>query len=232
MFKARIIHRYLLFEMLSPYVVSLGVFTFVLLMAKIMELTDLVVSRGVGLDVVGRLLMYTMPYFLVFTIPMATLLGVLIAFLRLSSDNEVVALKAAGVSLAKLLPPVAALALFSWMVTSVLALWALPWGNHRFENLIYQVASHQAELALKEGSFIDTFPNLVIYIDKLPGGGVLKDVFIVDQRDPQKAEHHRGQAGQVLPGPGGKVILRLYDGGIYAVDQGPPLGPDRRLRHL
>ncbi len=219
MFKARIIHRYLLFEMLSPYVVSLGVFTFVLLMAKIMELTDLVVSRGVGLDVVGRLLMYTMPYFLVFTIPMATLLGVLIAFLRLSSDNEVVALKAAGVSLAKLLPPVAALALFSWMVTSGLALWALPWGNHRFENLIYQVASHQAELALKEGSFIDTFPNLVIYIDKLPGGGVLKDVFIVDQRDPKRQNTIVAKRGKFFPARGGKVILRLYDGGIYAVDQ-------------
>ncbi|BEQ15762.1 LPS export ABC transporter permease LptF [Desulfoferula mesophila] len=218
MFKARIIHRYILFEMLSPYFVSLGVFTFVLLMAKIMELTDLVVSRGVGLDVVGRLLMYTMPYFLVFTIPMATLLGVLIGFLRLSSDNEVVALKAAGISLTKLLPPVAALALFSWLVTSMLALWALPWGNNRFENLIYQVASTQAELALKEGSFIDTFPNLVIYIDKLPGGGVLKDVFIVDQRDKKKQHTIVAKRGKFFPAKKGKLTLRLYEGGIYAVD--------------
>ncbi|MCB2193191.1 MAG: LPS export ABC transporter permease LptF [Deltaproteobacteria bacterium] len=218
MFKARIIHRYLLFEMLSPYFVSLGVFTFVLLMAKIMELTDLVVSRGVGLDVVGKLLMYTMPYFLVFTIPMATLLGVLIAFLRLSSDNEVVALKAAGVSLNKLLPPVATLALFSWLVTSILAMWALPWGNNRFENLVYQVASHRAELALKEGAFIDTFPNLVIYIDKLPGGGVLKNVFIVDQRDRKKQHTIVAKRGKFFPAKGGKLTLRLYEGGIYAVD--------------
>lgn len=222
MSKARIIHRYLFFEMLSPYFVSLGVFTFVLLMAKIMELTDLVVSRGVGLDVVGRLLMYTMPYFLVFTIPMATLLGVLIAFLRLSSDNEIVALKAAGVSLARLLPPVAALALFSWAACSALALWALPWGNNNFENLVYKVASSQAELALKEGAFIDTFPHLVIYIDKLPGGGVLKDVFIVDQRDPEKQHTIVAKRGKFFPAKGGKLILRLYEGGIHAVS------PDKR----
>jgi len=208
--------------MLSPYFVSLGVFTFVLLMAKIMELTDLVVSRGVGLDVVGRLLMYTMPYFLVFTIPMATLLGVLIAFLRLSSDNEIVALKAAGVSLARLLPPVAALALFSWAACSALALWALPWGNNNFENLVYKVASSQAELALKEGAFIDTFPHLVIYIDKLPGGGVLKDVFIVDQRDPEKQHTIVAKRGKFFPAKGGKLILRLYEGGIHAVS------PDKR----
>ncbi|MCF8034486.1 MAG: LPS export ABC transporter permease LptF [Desulfarculaceae bacterium] len=222
MFKARIIHRYLFFEMLSPYFVSLGVFTFVLLMAKIMELTDLVVSRGVGLSVVGRLLLYTMPYFLVFTIPMATLLGVLIAFLRLSSDNEIVAIKAAGISLSRLLPPVAALALFSWATTSALAFWALPWGNNSFENLVYKVASSQAELALKESSFIDTFPNLVIYINKLPGGGVLKDVFIVDQRDPEKQHTIVAKRGKFFPGQGGKLTLRLYEGGIHAVS------PDKR----
>ncbi|MCB2227517.1 MAG: LPS export ABC transporter permease LptF [Desulfarculaceae bacterium] len=220
--KARIIHRYLFFEMLGPYFVALGVFTFVLLMAKIMELTDLVVSRGVGLDVVGRLLLYTMPYFLVFTIPMGTLLGVLIAFLRLSSDNEIVAIKAAGISLSKLLPPVATLALFSWAVTSALAFWALPWGNNSFENLVYKVASSQAELALKEGSFIDTFPHLIIYIDKLPGDGVLKDVFIVDQRDPEKQHTIVAKRGKFFPAKGGKLTLRLYEGGIYAVS------PDRR----
>ena len=63
MLRARIIHRYLLSEMLGPFFISLGVFTFMLLIAKIVELTDLVVTRGVGLDVVGRLLLYTLPYF-------------------------------------------------------------------------------------------------------------------------------------------------------------------------
>ncbi len=219
MFSARIIHRYLFLEMLTPYFVSLGVFTFVLLMAKIMELTDLVVTRGVGLSVVGRLLLYTMPYFLVFTIPMATLLAVLIAFLRLSSDNEIVAIKAAGVSLVRLLPPVAALALFSWMASSALAYWALPWGNNNFENLIYKVAQTQADLALKEQAFIDTFPGLVIYINKLPGDGVLKDVFIADQRDQEKQNTIVAKRGKFFPGKSGKITLRLYDGSIHAVGQ-------------
>ena len=176
-------------------------------MAKIMELTDLVVSRGVGLDVVGRLLMYTMPYFLVFTIPMATLLGVLIAFLRLSSDNEIVALKAAGVSLARL-----SAARWPPWPCSPGPVTAAPWpcgpcpgATTTSKTWSTRWPPSQAELALKEGAFIDTFPHLVIYIDKLPGGGVLKDVFIVDQRDPEEAAHHRGQAGQVLPGQGGQA---------------------------
>ncbi|RJX35893.1 MAG: LPS export ABC transporter permease LptF [Desulfarculus sp.] len=219
MFKARIIHRYLLLEMLTPFFVSLGVFTFVLLMAKIMELTDLVVTRGVGLSVVGRLLLYTMPYFLVFTIPMGTLLAVLIAFLRLSTDNEITALKAAGVSLVRLLPSVAALALFSWFASSALAFWALPWGNSKFEDMVYKVAQSQADLALKEQTFLDTFPGLVIYIQKLPGGGVLKDVFIVDQRDPKKQHTIVARQGKFFPGKTGKLTLRLYEGSIHAVGE-------------
>lgn len=219
MFRAGIINRYLLREMITPFFVSLGVFTFILLIAKIMELTDLVVSRGVGLGVVGSLLLYALPYFFVFTIPMATLLGVLLAFLRLSSDNEVTALKAAGVGLHQLLPPVGALALFAWLVTSVLAIWALPWGNHSFENLVYQVAQDKADLALKERVFLDSFKNLVIYVNRLPGQGLLQDVFVVDEREANEPRTIVAKRGRLFPAKGGKLLIRLYDGTIHSVSK-------------
>ncbi len=219
MLKGRIIQRYLFMEMLTPFFVSLGVFTFILLVAKIMELTNLVVSRGVSLEVVGRLLLYALPYFFVFTIPMATLLGVLLAFLRLSADNEIVALKAAGVGLHRLLPPVAGLALFSWLLCSVLAIWALPWGNHNFENLVFKVAQAKADLVLRERVFMDTFPGLVIYINRLPGQGMLEDVFIVDQRDPSRAHTIVAKRGRIFAGRGGRIRLRLYDGSLHAVSR-------------
>ncbi len=217
MLGTRIIHRYLFREMLGPFFVSLGVFTFVLLLAKIMELTDLVVSRGVGLDVVGRLLSYTLPYLFVFTLPMATLLGVLLAFLRLSGDNEITALKAAGVGLMQLVPPVAAVALLAWAATSALAIWALPWGNHKFENLIFTVAQAKADLALKERVFLDNFPGLVIYINRLPGDGQMQDVFIVDERDPTRAYTVVAKRGRIYPSSGGKIVVRLYEGTIHGV---------------
>ncbi len=219
MLKGRIIQRYLFLEMLTPFFVSLGVFTFILLVAKIMELTNLVVTRGVGLNVVGRLLLYALPYFFVFTIPMATLLGVLLAFLRLSADNEIVALKAAGVGLHRLLPPVAGLALFSWLLCSILAIWALPWGNHNFENLVFKVAQAKADLVLRERVFMDTFPGLVIYINRLPGQGMLEDVFIVDQRDPNRAHTIVAKRGRIFAGRGGRIRLRLYDGSLHAVSR-------------
>ncbi|MCB2189649.1 MAG: LPS export ABC transporter permease LptF [Deltaproteobacteria bacterium] len=219
MLRTRIIYRYLFGEMLSPFFISLGVFTLVLLVAKIMELTDLVVTRGVGLTVVLRLLLYTLPYFFVFTIPMATLLGVLLAFLRLSQDNEITALKAAGVSLTALLPPVGALAVSAWLATSVLAIWGLPWGNHNFENLVYQVATQKADLALRERVFLDTFPGLVLYVGELPGQGAMRDVFIVDERDPRQVNTIVAKRGKLYPAKAGRITIRLYDGTIHAVGE-------------
>lgn len=219
MFRPRIIHRYLLREMVGPFFISLGVFTFMLLIAKIMELTDLVVTRGVGLDVVGRLLIYTLPYFFVFTIPMATLLGVLLSFLRLSGDMEVVALKAAGVSPYTFLPPVAVLAVGAWLATSALAFWGMPWGNHQFENLVFKVARANTDLALKERVFMDTFPGMVIYLSRLPGDGQMEDLFIVDEREQGRIHTIVAKRGKLFPCQNERLILRLYDGTIHSVGQ-------------
>lgn len=190
-----------------------------LLIAKIVELTDLVVTRGIGLDIVGRLLLYTLPYFFVFTIPMATLLGVLLGFLRLSGDMEVVSLKAAGVSPVSMLPPVAVVAVGAWLVTSGLAFWGLPWGNHNFENLVFQIARSQADLALKERVFMDTFPGMVIYISRLPGEGNMEDMFIVDERDPNRRHTIVAKRGKLFPVYNDRITLRLYDGTIHSVGQ-------------
>lgn len=217
--RVKIIHKYLFREMAGPFAVSLLVFTFMLLTAKIMELTDLVIERGMGLATVGKLLFYALPFFFVWTLPMATLLGVLLGFLRLSTDNEVTALRAAGVGLKQLLTPVALLALIAWLSCSALAIWAMPWGHNKFETLLFQVAHSQADLALKERAFLDSFPGLVIYVGRLPGEGRLMDVFIVDQRDEAKENTIIAKRGKFFPASAGKVTLRLYDGTIHAIGE-------------
>lgn len=219
MLRTTILGRYIFREMLVPFLVSLGVFTFVLLMARITELTDLVINRGVGLDVVGLLLLYNLPYLFVFTVPMATLLGVLLAFLRLSSDNEITVMKASGVSLWQMLPPVAALAIITWLVSWALAMWALPWGNYQFSNLLLSTARSKTELALRERVFMDSFPGLLIQVSRMPGNGVLENIFIVDERDPQKESTIIAKSGQLFPITDNKLTLRLFDGSIHNVNK-------------
>ncbi len=148
---------------------------------------------------------------------MATLLGVLLGFMRLSSDNEITALKAAGVSLGRLVWPVVLLAFLTWGATQAMSIWALPWGHNQFENLVFDVGQKRADLVLKERTFIDSFPGLVISINRLPGQGALQDVFIVDQRDPLRAHTVVAKRGRLFPIREGRITIRLYDGTVHAV---------------
>ncbi|MEJ2476717.1 MAG: LptF/LptG family permease, partial [Desulfobacterales bacterium] len=75
-------------------------------MKQILESTDMIVNHKVGIVPVFLLLAYTMPYFLQYIVPMSIMMGVLLTFLRMSSDNEIIALKAGGMSIYAMLPPV------------------------------------------------------------------------------------------------------------------------------
>lgn len=83
-------------EITSLFLLGLGIFTLVLLMGRMIKLTEMVISRGVALADMGRMIICLMPSFLVYTIPMAFLLAVLLTFGRLSADSEITVMKACG----------------------------------------------------------------------------------------------------------------------------------------
>ncbi|MBF0495510.1 MAG: LptF/LptG family permease [Deltaproteobacteria bacterium] len=134
------IHFYIIKEILTPLWVSLVVFTFVLLLSRVMSMAEMIFSRGIQLRQVGGLIASILPYFFVFTLPMSTLLAVLLAFLRLSHDNEITAMKTAGISLYQLMPPVLVIGVITYLITSFLAIFALPWGNKNFKDILYEIA--------------------------------------------------------------------------------------------
>ena len=86
----RILSLYIIREISSLFLLGIFIFTLVLLMGRLIKLTDLVVSYGVPLAAVSRMILYLIPSFLVYTIPMAFLLAVLLSFGRLSADNEII----------------------------------------------------------------------------------------------------------------------------------------------
>src|SRR4030066_434249 len=99
-------YLYILKEVFPIFLIGLMIFTFILLMDKILKLIELIVSRGVNLSQILMLLLFISPSFLIFTIPMSVLLAILLAFGRLSTDSEITALKASGISLYQLFLPV------------------------------------------------------------------------------------------------------------------------------
>jgi lipopolysaccharide export system permease protein len=135
----RILSLYIIREIASLFLLGIMVFTLILLMGRLIKLTDLVISRGVPLADVSRMILYLMPSFLVFTIPMAFLLAVLLAFGRLSADNEITVMKAGGISLMQLMPPVVLCGLCAALLTLAASTVGVPWGNNAFKDLSFAV---------------------------------------------------------------------------------------------
>ena len=99
------IHRYILKEIAVPTGLGMLILTFVLFMGRILKLAEMVINKGVPLGEIGKLFAFLLPNFLVITLPLAFLLGVLLGFGRLSADSEIVALKSSGISLYGMLQP-------------------------------------------------------------------------------------------------------------------------------
>src|SRR5688500_5116570 len=102
----RVIDRYIIRQALLPSFLGLLVFTFILLIEPILRIAEELVPKAVPTLTILRLITTLLPQALALAIPMGLLLGLLIAFGRLSADREFVALQACGISVARLLRPV------------------------------------------------------------------------------------------------------------------------------
>lgn len=222
-----IANRYLFREMLPPFAVTLLFFTFIFLMTKILRITEFIVNYRVGLTTVLWMLAYSVPYFLEFVIPMAIMMGVLLAFLRLSRDNEIVAFKAGGVSIYGLLPPVVLFCLMGCLLTGIMAVYGLPWGRLSFEELAFEVAASHLNIGLKERTFNDSFKDVMLYINKIDlKKKALIDVFIEDQRNKKMVSTIVAPKGELFSNPDKLTYrLRLYNGTINQVN------PEGRTAH-
>lgn len=208
---------YILKETLPIFFIGLLTFTVILLMDKILKLIELIVTRGVSFSKILMLLLFISPSFLVFTIPMAFLLGTLLSFGRLSGDSEITAFKASGVSLYQLFLPISILSIIAYLFTSFLVFYGLPWGNRGFIATIYLIAQSKADIEIKERVFNDVFDGLVVYVDKVPiQGKRIEGVLIYDERDKEKVNTIFAKEGFLNSDPKSQeVVLRLLSGDIH-----------------
>src|SRR5262249_17334906 len=129
----KIIHRYIFREVLTPFLLGLGVFTFILLIARLLKLIEMVVNRGLPPTQVLRLLAYLMRPFLDLPLPVALLPPILTAFGPLPADAEMIAMRSSGLSIYQLVPPVILFVLMTVVVTAGLSMYARPWANHNLK---------------------------------------------------------------------------------------------------
>jgi len=214
-----ILNRYIFKELWPPFGISLAFFSFVFIMAELPDITDYIVSYQIGLKTVLFLLAYAMPYFLQFVIPMSVMISVLLTFLRMSGDMEVVAIKAAGISIYRLLPAVVAFGLIGMFLTAGMAIYAMPAGRKATTQLLYEVVASHVDIGIKPRQFIDTFKDVVLYVNEIDSRTkLLKDIYIEDRRSKGATITVVAAQGQLAADPGQSIVnLRLFNGTIYQV---------------
>ena len=215
-----IINRYLLKEMMLPFVINLVFFTFVFLMTKILDITNLIVNYKMSLVSVLLLLFYSLPFFLSFVIPMSVMMAVLLTFIRLSNDKEIVALKAGGVSVYGLIPAVLVFCAMGMVLSCFITIYGIPWGTVSMKELTFQIASSHVDAGLKERTFNDSFKDVMLYINKIDlKNKILRDVFIEDKRSQDIISTVMAPKGRMFAEPDKLIFhLKLYQGTINQVN--------------
>lgn len=211
------IHKYILREISAPTILSLLIFTFVLLMGKIPRLTELVINKGVPTGEILQLFGYLLPTFFSVTTPLSFLLGILLAFGRFSADSEYIALKASGISLYNLVKPVLFLAIIFSLLTAWITIRVEPASKAAFRGKLFQIASSNASISVKPGIFNDEFEGIVLYTRGLDEDrGIMQDVFISDERESETPATITARQGRFISNPDQyNLTLRLSNGSIH-----------------
>ena len=208
--------RYLIREIAVPFVIALLVFTFMLQIPVLIREAEALVARGVGWAVIARVLLLLLPSALSLSIPIAVLFGILIGFGRLSADREFVALQACGVSVFRLLRPVAVVAAIGTAATAHQVIVALPAANQSFREIVFQVMAERVENNVRPHVFFNAFPHRVIYVRDLPAGGGWRDVFFADSSEGTITVYFAKEGHIALDRENRQVQLQLIDGTSHA----------------
>jgi LPS export ABC transporter permease LptG/LPS export ABC transporter permease LptF len=219
----RILDRYLLRELLTPFALALLVLTFALEIPPILQHGEALIAEGASWDVVVRVLATLLPQALGITIPMALLVGMLIALGRLSGDREIVAMEACGVSIGRLLRPLILFAVLATAATTYVMIVALPAANQAFREITFRLLMARGESKIKPRVFYDGFPNLVIYVREVTPGVGWSDVIVADSSQPADHKMYLAKRGRLLIDEAKRsVTLVLEDGTQHGVDLREP----------
>src|ERR1700686_2039553 len=131
----KLITRYILKEMIGPTFLGYPFYTFIILMQSLFTFAGMIIRRALPVSTVGKLLLLSLPHIVVLTVPMSLLFGILIAVGRLSSDSEIIAMRALGISTRTIYRPVFLFSFLVFLLNFYLMNVLLPKGNSRLQAL-------------------------------------------------------------------------------------------------
>jgi lipopolysaccharide export system permease protein len=216
------LYLYLLSELVSLFFLSLLIFTFILVVSRLGRIADLVINKGVDLSDILFLILYSFPAYLTFTFPMAFLLATIVVLGRLSSENEILALKASGIDLRYLLVPFASLGIAISLVGVLNTTVLVSHASEAFRDTLLDIAKKSISIEDKEGIFNDSIPGVVIFIEKVDRSNrSLSGILISDDRDEGVKQTISADRGVVnLDATTLDLSFTLHNGSLHRWEKG------------
>jgi len=211
--------RYMMRELATPTLLGLLLYTFVLLMNHFFLVAEKALAKNLGAELTLRLFMVGIPKLLVMSIPMAVLLGTLIALGRFSADHEWVALQSAGHGPGVLLRPVLLHGLIGSVVTLLIYAFVVPHSHYAIRNLRGEILfSSNLAADLRPRVFRELQDDAVLFVDEIrPGGQRRLEGVLLIQPDPKNRSASQlvlAKYGDIYPAPdrSGALLIDLYEG--------------------
>jgi lipopolysaccharide export system permease protein len=222
-------------EVAKSAIFGAALFTFVLFLQRVGKLFEILVRSSAPPATVAHLFVLAIPFTLSFTMPLGVLVGVLIALSRMSSDGEIIAMRAAGVPSRKVIPPVLMFATLAMLVTASASLWLTPYATWKTYKVLNQLVAAELTSEVQPQVFDEGFPNRILYISDVTPGSMnqWRNVFIADTtpvEEQKKTDHDQGDGPTVTVAPHAiavpdvphnQIQLFLQDGVVYDVGKDP-----------
>lgn len=208
-------------------------FTFVLFLRSASQLFAILVRSSAPPRTVGYLFSLTFPDALIFTVPLAVLVGVLLGLSRMSGDGEITAMRAAGVPGRRVTAPVLTFAAMATLVAAACSLWLTPWAFRERYRVLNEVAAPQVTANIEARVFDEQFPKRILYVgDVIPGpvtrwrNMLLADVTPPEERPKRSRELADGPritvASEAVATPDvahNRIQLTLLNGSNYEIEK-------------
>lgn len=178
----KLLHRQIFKELCAVFGLTVSCLLGLILIGRLLQLREMLLGQSLGVLDLARIFIYLTPFFLLLILPIACMLAVFLTFLRMSTDKELTALKAGGVSLYQLLPAPLAFSLCCVCLSLVCSFWGLSWGMDNFRRTLVEFVQTRTKLALQAGIFNQEFQGLTFYAHQVDNDtGRLKFVFVQDK---------------------------------------------------
>lgn len=212
----RLLRRYIIKELFSPFIFSLLVIIFVLFVQFLLRAVDRFLGKGIDTFTILEYLFLNLAWIVALAVPMAVLIATLMTFGRLSEDNEITAMRASGISFLKIIRPAL---IFGTIVCCLLLYFnnfALPEMNFKARILSGDIYRKRPVMSIDPGHFIGDLPNYGMIIGGKTGE-IMENVRIFSKNSRNKQTSIYAKTGK-LKTIGNKLILTLYDGEIHELD--------------